>query len=377
MRFALAVLAAAPGCSFAPGILGMTDVDAAVVVNDADREFLDARPDAPPNSTCYGNGLLTTCYTIGSEPTNTYEPAQASPISTDNDSNCDRITPQGNGPELCWKTASTITISTRIRYSGSRPIVLLGTNTITISGEIFIPEGAGANTGACMGAQAGGSNLSSAAIAGAGGGGGGAFGSDGGDGGDGENGAAGGNGGTTVPVTYVRGGCPGMKGGNSEDGTGGSPGNGGGGVYLISAGTITISGTINASGGGGSGGPNKAGGGGGGSGGLIVLDAPTVTVSGSLFANGGGGGEGGGDGQFGMGGEDPPSWDSIPDGGEGNSGGGNGGDGAYRMMAAQGGGINGKGGGGGGGGLGRILIYSTTNTVSPAISPSPALTTIP
>jgi hypothetical protein len=370
---AFTVLAAGSGCSFAPGSFGVT-ADASAVNNDADRTFLDARPDAPPDSACYGTGLLVICYPNGQMPLTPYQPTNTAPISTSNDSNCDRIVQQGNGPELCVKTASSITINRDIRFSGTRPIVLLATGSISVTsaGKLDLAEGAGANTGTCMPPmQNGQDNTASSANAGAGGGGGGAFGSAGGGGGAGENGAAGGTGGVAVGATYIRGGCRGGNGGRSSSGAGGSGGNGGGGIYLIAGASISIAGGINASGGGGSGGANKAGGGGGGSGGLIGLDAPTVSISGTLFANGGGGGEGGGDGVSGFGGEDPGDWDEIPDGGKGLIGGGNGGNGAYRTTAALDGGSVGKGGGGGGAGLGRILVFSASVTLSSSISPAP------
>src|SRR5688500_9497096 len=102
MRFALVLMA---GCSFSPGAYN-GELEDGGVINDADRIFMDARPEPPPNSVCYGEGLLQICYPIGQEPTGTYAPTTAS-IDTDVDSNCDRITPQGNGPELCLKIAGT------------------------------------------------------------------------------------------------------------------------------------------------------------------------------------------------------------------------------------------------------------------------------
>lgn len=376
MRIALVLLAAAPACSFAPGRLADGESDASVL-NDADRIFMDARLDAPPDSICYGAGLLVLCYPNAQLPTGTYQPT-SSPINTDNDNNCDRVAPQANGPALCLKTAESIVIDRGIRFSGSRPIVLLAASTISVTGdgELDVATGAGANTGSCTGPGDGRDNVGAAPQNGASGAGGGGFGSPGGTGGDGVN-RTGGARGEAVPVTYIRGGCRGGRGGRSSAGAGGAGGDGGGSIYLIAGSSISIAGKIDASGEGGNGGPNKAGGGGGGSGGLIGLDAPTVTVTGVMFANGGGGGEGGGGGSGGADGEDPGDWDEIPGGGAGNGNGGNGGDGAYRTTAAQDGGDVGNGGGGGGGGLGRIIVFAKTNMLAATISPSAVVTTIP
>ncbi len=377
-RFALVALgpALATGCSFSPGPFVGTSDDGGV--NDADRIFMDARADAPPNSACYGGGLVSLCVPIGSEPTNTYQPTNTSAINTDTASNCDRIVMQGNGPELCVKLAGTITIDRYIRFTGVRPIVLIAAQTLTVTsnGELDVSGGAGANTGTCMGPGDGRDDTGTGASNGASGAGGGGFGSTGGNGGAGDN-LAGGAGGQPVPASYVRGGCAGGRGGRSSSGPGGGGGRSGGGVYLVAGGLIAISGDVHASGEAGKGGPNKAGGGGGGSGGLIGLDAPTVNVAGMLVANGGGGGEGGGGGAGGDDGEDGGDWDEIPDGGGGNSNGGNGGDGAYAATPATNGGDVGNGGGGGGGGHGRIIVFASSNTLSSTISPTPAITTLP
>lgn len=372
--FALVLMA---GCSFTPGAFMGGAVEDGGVVNDADRVFMDARVDAPPDSACYGSGLLTICYPIGQEPTNTYAPTNNA-LNTDVDSNCDRIAPQGNGPELCLKIARTVTINGYIEYDGVRPIVLVAADTLTVTGtgEIDVSDGAGANTGSCTGPGNGRDDTGNGASNGASGAGGGGFGTPGGNGGAGDN-RNGGDGGQAVAATYIRGGCPGARGGRSSAGAGGTGGDSGGGVYLIAGQSITIAGIIRANGEGGNGGPNKAGGGGGGSGGLIGLDAPSVSITGQLVANGGGGGEGGGGGSGGRPGEDGGDWDEIPDGGNGNSNGGNGGDGAYATNTAANGGNVGNGGGGGGGGHGRIIVFAKTNTLSSTISPVPVVTTLP
>ncbi|MCL5411446.1 MAG: fibronectin type III domain-containing protein, partial [Patescibacteria group bacterium] len=67
-------------------------------------------------------------------------------------------------------------------------------------------------------------------------------------------------------------------------------GTGGGGLQVVSGATLTVTGTINASGSAGVDTPVASGGGGGGSGGKIILQADTLTVSGTLNAKGGKGG---------------------------------------------------------------------------------------
>lgn len=84
-------------------------------------------------------------------------------------------------------------------------------------------------------------------------------------------------------------------------------GAGGGAIQLSAKRSITINGVISANGAGGQGGdadPACNGGAGGGSGGAILIEAPDVFYTGKLFANGGGGGSGGGPQNNGLNGSD-------------------------------------------------------------------------
>jgi hypothetical protein len=358
------------GCSFQHS----DPVDNAVEdgsIEDIDAPPADARVDTPPNTTCYGSGLFVDCYPAAVAPTNIDTPIGQ--IDTSNASNCTRLVPQINGPELCLRTAQSITITGYVRFKGSRPLVLLATSTIlvTTSGTLDVSSfrndvGAGGNTGTCANVGTGSADTGSSANAGAGGGGGAGFGTPGGTGGTSD--AAGGSSGGTTALTQIRGGCHGGRGGTSKDGAGGEGGNGGGGVYLIAGTSITIAGAIKANGSGGSGGPSKAGGGGAGSGGLIAFDAPTLVLTGTVFANGGGGGEGGASGQTGENGSDPTTYNTRAGGGNNVANGGDGGGGSTFANAGQAGGTANNGAGGGGGGAGRIKIYQSpvpTGKLSP------------
>jgi hypothetical protein len=124
----------------------------------------------------------------------------------------------------------------------------------------------------------------------------------------GGGGAFGGNGGNSIfngigGTAYgdlaltLQGGSGGAGGGTTASGTGGGGGGGGGGAVEIGAlGNITLGGTVLANGGAGT---RNLGDGGGGAGGGILVHAPTVSLSGNLnaigggsFPNGGGGGGG-------------------------------------------------------------------------------------
>jgi hypothetical protein len=319
-----------------------------------------------------GAGLATVCYPAAEVPSGEYRPP-AGTLSTGVDANCDRLVAQTSGPELCIKHAATIVIENNVVWTGSRPLVLIATTTITIQagGVLDVSRGAGGSGTGCMSPTTGGPDTGAGASAGAGGGGAGGFASAGGFGGNGQGVGNGGMAGGMIALAAVRGGCPGAKGGDSSDGAGGTRGDPGGGVYLIAGDSIQIDGDILANGGGGLGGANKAGGGGAGSGGLIGLDAPTVTMgsNATLSANGGGGGEGGGGSNPGERGDDAVAYDIRANGGNANSNGSNGGYGAIDTNAPTGGQMSGDGGGGGGGGAGYIRVFATSKSLNAKISP--------
>ncbi len=352
------------GCSFTHGDYAITAGDASIDLDVLDAPFVDPPVDTPPDAECFGGGLFIDCYPNGLAPTGSDTPTGT--LDTGNPASCTRVVAQSGGPELCLRSAGTITIASYVRARGPRPLVLLATDTIEITSDGILDAssfdgelGPGGNTGDCANAGTGGANTSNAAIAGAGGGGGAGFGTAGAVGGDGKN-VGGGPAGATAALTMIRGGCRGGRGGTSSAGAGGNGGNGGGAVYLIAGAAITVAGEIRANGDAGEGGPNKAGGGGGGAGGLIAFDAPALTITGMVFANGGGGGEGGGGGQTGNDGSIPLRYDQRAGGGSGNTAGGNGGEGSVFDATGTPGTTGNNGGGGGGGGAGRIEVYQTS-----------------
>jgi hypothetical protein len=206
----------------------------------------------------------------------------------------------------------------------------------------------------------------------------------------GEGGGAGGTGGagntdlggglSPLPdVTAFRAGCAGQNGGNS-DATTGLGGGGGGAVYLIANTSIAVAGTVDISGGGGTGGRCATcdgtgyafGGGGGGSGGMLVLESPEVDVTGHVFSDGGGGGEGASQSTNGQPGADA---DGLGPALGGNNDkidfhGGGGGSGGHIGVAPTVGdnAISAGAGGGGGGGVGVIRVIGTLSGMT---SPAP------
>ncbi|HET7503063.1 MAG TPA: hypothetical protein VFK02_18710 [Kofleriaceae bacterium] len=275
--------------------------------------------------------------------------------------------------DACVITGQSITIppGNTISVIGRRPLILFATGSITISGVLDAAshQGGASGPGNNLGCPTTGfTNPADGGITG-GGGWGGTFGTAGGNGG---NGAAG-SGGIAPPAfppTTLRGGCPGSDGANGAGNGRGFHGRGGGAVALLAAQTITIDGTLNASGAAGRGADARgglfnstsgSGGGGGGSGGMIVLEAGAVNTPGKCFANGGGGGEGattsdGGDGHESI------APDTAGDGGIGGADrGGDGGHGAFGTTGSAPGGngsANSGGGGAGGGGAGVIKVIA-------------------
>lgn len=291
-------------------------------------------------------------------------------------------------PPACFIVGSSVTFSApSIQGSGSRPLVIFASDTITISSQLDVgshliqgmtTRGAGAPSMACVAPMPAGNTS-----AGAGGGGaGGSFTTKGGDGGNSSTtGIMGGRAAAadSAGPAVLRAGCSGGKGGDGGD-VGGAPGVGGGAVYLVAGNRIVINGFINASGSAGIGASRLGGGGGGGSGGMIHLHAPMIGGNGGvLVANGGGAGEGGDANNPGVSGSDPvPGMPQMtPLGGNGNSVGGAGGNGfvfnppnvTMATAGVAGSPTTAAGGGGGGGGGGFIRAnVTTTLTSSPAIT---------
>ncbi len=271
----------------------------------------------------------------------------------------------------CFIAGANITVSGSTTVIGTRPLVLVATNTLSVSANLDAASHEGGTTGpgtppaTCAGTAP--QNNGN----GAGGGAGGSFLTIGGAGGSGDNGNA--NGGTPAAIVAapakLRTGCAGQKGGNATGSQGGAGGKQGGALYLVSGGNMTIANNIfiNVSGAGASASNTQAGGGGGGSGGMLqIFCGGTLSTSNNtkLVANGGGGSGGGSNSSGGgVGGDPVPSTETSPAFG-GSGGGGNGGPGfAVGSPAAPGspGGNNDAGGGGGGGG-GYILSNKNLGT---------------
>jgi hypothetical protein len=316
-------------------------------------DTVDVLVDVPLGANCYGPpGAFRIC--LVDAPTGMFDINAPTTYSTTTCTDGELV-PQAGGPELCVRSAEAIRITATLTVSGSRPLVLLATGSISVSAAITVTAGANPTLCGMPGVGTGNS-------AGAGGGAGGSFGTQGGNGGTGFSGAAAGGkplAATTAPITVLRGGCTGGAGGDSVSGGGMNGGAGGGAVYLLSVGAMTIYANINASGKGGAGGTvMKGGGGGGGSGGMIALFADNIEVTANVAANGGAGGEGADNNDTGRTGNDgnigsPLSPATCPDGA---SSGGLGGNGAAGVVNALSGSPSGVGGGGGGGGHGVIRV---------------------
>lgn len=322
--------------------------------------------DAPPDAQmCFGAGLLRIC--LDALPTAPLSITANTTVDTATSPLCVGYSGTMEGA-LCVVAATTVTIDNtrRLRGTGAKPLVVLAIESIVVDGTIDVAAGAGANPATCVAPTAATSRQ---------GGAGGSWQGRGGSGGGTETGLGPASAAATTTVA-VRGGCRGGNGAGSGVGSGGS---GGGALYLIAP-TITINGTLNASGDPGGGATNSGGGGGGGAGGFIGLDAPTVTIAsgGRVFANGGGGGEGGTPNKDGIGGSTSGGPTSSANGGSGGANhGGNGGSGSAGTSltgnnGSAGGncGRNGESGGGGGGGAGFVYVFPA-QTLGGSVAPPP------
>jgi len=340
---------------------------AAVVVDAGEVPDAPIAIDAPivdAATACFGTGLVKLCLAA---PTAAIVVSAPTTIDTDDPATCAAVLSGGDG--LCVIAATEIRIDAKLRATGTKPLVLLASMTITTTAQLDVgshrgatPElGAGADPAGCATGTAPGSN------------GGGAGGSFTGPGGRGGSPNAGMPGAIVDPITALRGGCAGQDG---DGGTRGQRGHGGGAVFLIAGSQIDARGGINAAGEGGSGGTdNRAGGGGAGAGGLIGFDAPTIMLAGLILANGGGGGEGAGQSTPGNPGADPSSTAAAAGGRAGTSNGGDGGSGSSGNAAGAGNAANSGGsqggGGGGGGGAGAVRVPAGASTTDAQISPTP------
>jgi hypothetical protein len=352
--------------------------DAGTGLDGADADAVDTPPDA---RACFGSslGLFRTCLSAPLDP----PLGLGGVLDTTNDTSC-RSVVQSTGKEVCVIAAERIVIANALVVRGERPLVLISGDTIEVTALVDASSTAGRSAaGAISLGMCGSAGNGTDATNGGGGGAGGTFAFRGGNpmGGGGVAGTAH----AAEPVTALldlRGGCQGANGGlSTSGGTRGRGGFGGGAVYLIAGTSIRIdtSGAINASGGGGIGGPIKGGGGGGGAGGIIGLDAPTVLVDGTLFARGGGGASGGSDTAVGLKGSEPTNATTQTPGGSvalSGTGSGNGWpgcgapNGTVGGDAVPGGAAVAAGGGGGGGACGYIFAYGESVMINAVTNPA-------
>ena len=295
VRCHVVALLLASACSFDPK---------AALVADASRDGTQpvdaaAPTDATADARCVV-GSLDLCAQGTPDPASTL----SGTIHTGTDARC-RTLPQPGGPDACLILADGVTIGDLIGI-GPRPLVVVSTTDLTITGALDVSsrlgvrDGAAANDASCAVSGQPESDLGGAAGAA-----GGSFHGAGGNGGEGDTDNSLGNDGTALAglasaaitqPAFLRGGCPGGRGGDEGGGgLGGAGGSSGGAVWLVAAGKLELlaTGSIRATGAGGAPGQVQSGGGGGGSGGLIVLEATTLAIGGPVSANGGGGGEGG------------------------------------------------------------------------------------
>ncbi|HEX7838480.1 MAG TPA: hypothetical protein VF469_13490, partial [Kofleriaceae bacterium] len=106
---------------------------------------------------CYGKGLVkNVCFSKA--PTGTA--VLPNTVDTGKDGSCTLIAKQTGGPDLCVIAAGTVEVSSTTVAIGTRPLVLIGADTVRISGTLDASSrrspggrtGAGANTGTCAAA---------------------------------------------------------------------------------------------------------------------------------------------------------------------------------------------------------------------------------
>jgi hypothetical protein len=343
----------------------------------ADSDGGNTGPDA---AVCFGTAFRV-C--LLAAPTLPLSISQPKPIDTSDLSMCVATAPTGSFG--CVLAGTTITVEATLRATGSRPLILIASESITIKGSGVIDVGSHRGATPELGA---GADPSQDCPPGqppkfhGGGGAGGSFLGLGGTGGPSVSAAGGTPGPPVTEPNQLRGGCAGQGTPGPTTPTPVQGGHGGGAVLLIAGQLISVDGAINAAGGGGEGGPPDAGGGGGGSGGMIVLDAPTITGNGLILASGGGGGGGSSTDatatHSGKPGADPSGVSAAAGGTGGPNGGGRGGNGSSAGTAKGDNGLNGVsdangagrgGGGGGGAGIVKAPVALGSLQVSPAPRP--------
>lgn len=250
-------------------------------------------------------------------------------FDTSVDTNCGEIIEQTNGLSICLVRAQRIFVdgAATLSVTGSRALALVADSDLLIEGKIDASAVGSAN------GPGGGLKFSGTAAADISGGGGAGFATAGAGGGSETTTGAGGSGGQAEPNpllgTELVGGTRPSRARQSAPAAGGAGGN----VTLVACrGNAQVTGYIDVSGGGGSGGStdgvHKYSGAGGGSGGFILIQGREVTITGGLYANGGAGGGGmSSAGVAGTKGNDGSPTTSPASGGNPATGGGRGGNG--------------------------------------------------
>jgi hypothetical protein len=270
----------------------------------------------------------------------------------------------------------SLSIAGTLKVSGSAPLALVVDGDVAITGTLDVSadgttSGPGIRSTAttCDGGNGTGANNSSTSP---GGGGAGRY-QNAFKGGDAE-GIAGGTGGAVLSdadIVPLQGGCKGGKAIAVENNIAyaAQGGGGGGSVQIVSRTQISItgSGKIDASGGGGQTGiaaTGWIGGGGGGSGGGVLLEAPQVVLDGAnvVISTKGGGGAGGGGGA--VAGSDGGTASGAASGGTAPSAGA-GGAGGTETLAPGSGANHNSSGGGGGGSVGQARFNTSAGVISP------------
>lgn len=372
MRSWLVVALSVAGCRQVLGIEPPSTAASGVDASGTDASGADAAASDGPHQFCYGAAGYQLCFATpptgdvvltGSNnkiSTNTFTACTAAPTSWGSAQ-----------PDVCMIAADTIELTTSLRVTGTKPLVLVAATSIDIAATLDLSNnGAGSAQPQC--ATINGYSDTSTSNTG-GGGAGGSLKTQGGAGGYGS--------GYGVPCPAetnhvpLRGGMAGGGGGDYEANNGGGTGGlGGGAVFLAAGSAITVDGVINVSGGGGAGGTYYGGGGAGGAGGMVALAAPLLSVGGIIMANGGGGGTPGiNDAATGYGAS--PSVSSPLDGGSGGTmdqGSGSQPSGGHGCGAAAPAVAGASGTAGGGGGCGFVLVSGTVTggtSISPGTNP--------
>ena len=323
------------------------------------------------NPTCYGT-YISVCPKVAPTAVLSVSANAKSYDTGTNSADCIELEPANEA--ICVIAGTSVTFGNTVGAHGARPLVVLSLDTLDVSATLDVgshgsvafsvldhQQGPDSDPSDCTG---------TGPTADGGGGYGGSFGSVGGTG----NGTPG----PIITPTTLRGGCLGGLGKPSN--VVAQVGHGGGAVLLIAKTSISVMGSINASGEGGGGGGAGQGGNGAGAGGMIVLDAPNLVVGSNTMVYANGGGAGGGGGQFtpGVTGNEPSSYNGGGGGGMGGfstdatKAGGDGGSGATNASTAPGNGVAGYANGGGGGGFGVIKILQATGVDTTRFSPPPS-----